>query len=458
MAQGDAGAALTAGTAAAADDTLVPHPIEGMYEHAGDGALTGVPAGVSGSGNVPMPTGDDNMYHQYRVTITPHQKSADFTIKIRVKEFHDGGSPIRNTYVAPGFGESGNLPNGRDILSIDVKGAARNLQAGYRVSLKKDIVIPAGGYLVIAKNKAGSAVTDSGDRINDSPRATHRTPAQMLYNIIDEGNLNDPLPNLATQFLNGVVVDVESQHAGIVITEVMWGEDVSLNPSTNSQYIELYNPGGQYKTVDDADHTPNINEALTLIFYAPNEFADVPAKTAVAATATTPASMALPAGVTDRIGTLDAKGAYWSPTSKGQSGSSGVPLGADTDLEITIARTAVTPIVSMYRGMVPDTSVGAAVGAMMPADGQMATSWMSSAGPKSANFQVQAIGVRHGTPGAATDATDTPADTAAEAKAKADAAAAAAKKTASTGNDPTERFRLHQRDYGRWWWHIATVD
>ena len=53
-------------------------------------------------------------------------------------------------------------------------------------------------------------------------------------------------------------------------------------------------------------------------------------------------------------------------------------------------------------------------------DGQEAASWMTSAGPKSANFAPLAIGVRHGTPGAATDATTTPADTAAEEKAAAD--------------------------------------
>ena len=74
----------------------------------------------------------------------------------------------------------------------------------------------------------------------------------------------------------------------------------------------------------------------------------------------------------------------------------------------------------------------------MPDDGQMAASWISSAGPKSANFNPIAIGIRHGTPGAATDATDTPADTAAEAKAKADAAAAALKKTAGTGTMPED--------------------
>ena len=441
--QPDGGTGATPSTAA--EDTTIPHPSEGMYEHASDGALSGVPAGVPNSGNVPMTSGADGMYHQYRVTITPHTKSEDFDIKISVKAFNDGGSPNREFYVPVDVGAK---PNGREELRLRVKGAARNLTAGYKVTIPADWIIPANGYLVVARSKAGSAIDTSGqdaDRTNDTPRATHRTPVQLLYNVYE----TDTLPNLATAFLNGVVVDVVSQHAGLVISEVMWGEDASLNPSTSSQYIELYNPGGQYKTIADKDETPDINEALTLIFYAPNEFSDVPAKTAVAATATTPASMALPAGITDRIGTLDAKGAYWSPASKGQSGRSGIPIerleerAADegavaVEIIPTIATGAVVPIVSMYRSMVADTSVGAAADAMMAADGQMAANWMSSEGPKSANFRPIAIGVRHGTPGAATDATVTPADTEAEAKAKADAAAAAAKKTASTGTIPTE--------------------
>ena len=53
--------------------TYRPHPSEGMYEH----TLAGVPLGVTGSGNIPAPTGDDEMYHQYRVTITPYRRVAD---------------------------------------------------------------------------------------------------------------------------------------------------------------------------------------------------------------------------------------------------------------------------------------------------------------------------------------------------------------------------------------------
>ena len=341
-----------------------------------------------------MATSPDALYRQYRVTITPHQKKGpdEFYVKIRVKEFHDNGARLRNTYVPASFDSE---PNGREALRIKVKPIEVDLKAGYRVAIPKEIFIPGGGYLIIAKDKAGSEVDTTGqdaDRTKDAPRATFRTPVQMLYNVYPAA-----LPNLATQFLNGVVVDVESGNK-LYITEVMWGEDVSLNPSSNSQYIELYNPGAGFNTPDDDASTPDVDERLTLVFYAPNEFGSVAAKTAVAATATAPATMALPGRVTDRVGTLDAKGAYWSPAGKGQSGRSGTGEGESTGGRVDFVPTV--PIVSMYRGMVPDTSTGAAVGAMMAADGQTAASWMTSAGPKSANFDPTALGIRHGTPGA----------------------------------------------------------
>ena len=411
--------------------TLVPHPLEGMYDH----DLDNVPgADDSGTDTVPTTTSDDNLYRQYRVTITPHSKKGDpdktFDVKIKVKNFHDNGATVRNTYVSPDFGESVRIPNGRDILTVKVAYTAVNLKAGYRVAIPKEKYIPGGGYLIVAMNKDSSEVDTTGqdaDRIKDAPRATFRTPAQMLYNVWEAA-----LPNLATQFLNGVVVDVESGNK-LYITEVMWGEDVSLSPSSNSQYIELYNPGAGFNTPDDDASTPDVDERLTLVFYAPNEFGSVPAKTAVAATATAPATMALPGRVTDRIGTLDATGAYWSPAGKGQSGRSGTG-----EAETVQGRTTpiAVPIVSMYRAMEPDTSTGAAVDAMIPADGQMAASWASSAGPKSANFDPTALGIRHGTPGAPTDATVTPADTEAEAAAEAAAEKAAEEKVASTGTYP----------------------
>ena len=139
--------------------TLRPHPIEGMYAHNGDeedgyAPLQGVPEGFDDV-TVPMANTVDEMYRQYRVTITPHQKSANFDVKVRVKSFHDNGAVLRRTYLPPGFDAGA---NGRDVLRVPVSGTARNLTAGYKVTIPKDWIIPANGYLVIAQDKDGSKV------------------------------------------------------------------------------------------------------------------------------------------------------------------------------------------------------------------------------------------------------------------------------------------------------------
>ena len=286
----------------------------------------GVPPGVPGSGTVPETTGIDDMYYEYRVTVTPRKRNADFTLKIKVKEFDPENAQGR---VFPNEKyrrfDLDAKPNGREQLTLTVMEARATVKAGYRVTVPKDIVIPANGYLVIVKNAAESEViVPPGDRTKPMAHYSNRArkPAEKLYNVHEAGTL----PNLASSFLGGVVVDVEVALT-LKITEVMWGENVSLVARTNSQYIELYNPGdGDVKTPADDVKTFDNDEQLTLVFYGSNEFGHIPAKVAVAATGATPATMALPAGVADRIGTLDATGAYWNPSAKGQSGSSGVPL------------------------------------------------------------------------------------------------------------------------------------
>ena len=421
---------------AAAPTTFKPHPSEGMYVHTLN--TLGIPPGVAGSGTVPAPTGIDDMYYEYRVTVTPRKRNADFTLKIKVKEFDPENAQGR-TFPNEKYRrfDLDAKPNGREQLTLTVMEARATVKAGYRVTVPKDIVIPANGYLVIVKNAAESEViVPPGDRTKPMAHYSNRArkPAEKLYNVHEAGTL----PNLASSFLGGVVVDVEVALT-LKTSEVMWGENVSLVARTNSQYIELYNPGdGDVKTPADDVKTFDKDERLTLVFYGSNEFGHIPAKVAVAATGATPATMALPAGVADRIGTLDATGAYWNPSAKGQSGSSGVPLQDAAELEVTIARTPITPIVSMYRVMMPDTSPAAAAGAMMVEDGQEEASWMSSEGPKNANFDPTAIGIRHGTPGAATDVTDTPADTEAETKEKEDKAKADQDLIDSTGTMPED--------------------
>ena len=214
-----------------------------------------------------------------------------------------------------------------------------------------------------------------------------RNRQKLAYNLIKADNL----PNLETLLLNGGVIDVVSPH-DLVITEVMWGTDASLGTPSHNQWIELYNAGGAYKTTADTTY---------LVFYRANE---IPKPLNPDGT--------LPYGVTDRIGTVDAQNNHWSIVGKGQRGRTGQG-------ETVAAAVAVVPrqdIISMYR--VADATSGTY------ADGTKESSWRQSE-PPSVNFNLLAMGVRIGTPGA--DRIITPS----EAKRIADAAAAQAKAEAA---------------------------
>ena len=65
-----------------------PHPGEGHYYFEEGYAPLQLTERISTDMNdtVPMPTGDDSMYRQYRVTITPHQKSGRFRCESQDKD------------------------------------------------------------------------------------------------------------------------------------------------------------------------------------------------------------------------------------------------------------------------------------------------------------------------------------------------------------------------------------
>ncbi len=385
-------------------------------------------------------TGRDKMLYPYLLTITPTYKNKD-DIVVKVKAFSDQVLPstATNDYTPPS--READYVEGMSKLTIKVgKEVLPDKTAGIRIAIPEKIVVAASGYLVVAKDDAdgddnhdkrtdSTQIEYAGDPTKDPAVTTARAPNLQTYNIIKAG-----LPNLETFLANGGVIDVVSPHAGLIISEVMWGSDASLgsdpdipvNP-TDNQWIELYNPGAKYTTVKEDDATAAL-EATYLVFYRPNETS--PAKTAaVAATATTKAvPAALPAGVTDRIGTIDDKGGYWSIAGKGQSGRTGQGESAGELLAVVPTQ----PVVSMYRVMVPSTAAGAAAGAMMPAYGNTSAAWMAST-PPAVNFRSGAVGVRIGSPGAGrlVTAAETAAAEAA-AKAKADAAAAAAAKASDT--------------------------
>ena len=349
-------------------------------------------------------SGRDDMLYPYVLTITPKYENKN-DIVVKVKAFEDMVLPTANKYIVPG--READYVEGTDKLIIKVgKGTPKDAAGGISISVPENTIIPKDGYLVFAKNKTGSAVRNPGGS-DASPVNTGRAPFAQTYNLVAGA-----IPNLESFLTNGGTIDVAGPKS-LVITEIMWGSDASLKDAdvsapSNSQWIELKNTSGaEIKAAADA---------YKLIFYAPNEVP--PAKTAaVAATATTLAvPAALPAGVTDRVGTITDAGAYWSIAGKGQSGRTGQGEGA---AELT-AVVQTQAIISMYRV----TEVDAAGNAPL---GNTAAAWAQST-PPSLNFDPNQIGIRIGSPGR--DRLRTAADLAAQvaadaAQVAADAAAAA---------------------------------
>ena len=337
-------------------------------------------------------TGRDDKLYPYVLTITPKYENKD-DIVVKVKAFEDMVLPTSNKYT-PDTREA-DYDEGMSKLTIKVgKEAPKAGTAGLPVVLAKELFIPTDGYLVVADEEAGSAIINPGGA-KDAPLVT-RSPDGLKYNLNAIA-----LPNLETFLANGGVIDVVSPMS-LTISEIMWGTDASItDDNTKSQWIELHNSGAGANTLDD-DAATAADEATRLIFYG---YGQAPALNA---------DGTLPAGVKDRVGTIDATGGVWSIAGKGQSGRTGTKEGA-ADL------TAIIPtqsLISMYRMM---DATGKA------ADGTMASSWMASS-PPAVNFKLDAVGVRIASPGAApivTTAAQAAADAAAAAKASATAAAAA---------------------------------
>ena len=385
-------------------EPLVEDP-DGLDNQEGDAANTadneqGREDRSQAADNMPS-TGRDMMVYPYVLTITPKYENKN-DIVVKVKAFEDMVLPNSNMYT-PGSREADYM-EGMSKLTIKVgKEVPKAGTAGLEVVLAKELFIPSGGYLVVADDEAGSAITNPGGA-KDAPPVT-RTPAGLKYNLNAKA-----LPNLESFFANGGVIDVVSPMS-LTISEIMWGTDASItDDNTKSQWIELHNSGAGANTADD-DAATAADEATRLIFYGYGE--------APAATLNADGTMTLPAGVKDRVGTIDAKGAVWSLAGKGQSGRTGA---GEEALQLA-AVVPTQPLISMYRMM---DATGKA------ADGTMASSWMASS-PPAVNFKLDAVGVRIASPGAAPIVTTAAAAAAAAAaKAKAAAAAAAAAKAADT--------------------------
>ena len=134
---------------------LRPHPSEGGYYFDRDyGPLAGVElTSTDVNDTVPLPTGADGMYHQYRVTITPHRRVD--TVKISIKEFHDRASSfnpdsreqlrlaVATPTTAPGTGVMASLPQSEGGAQTEVAETGAEAKATANVAATADVDVSA---------------------------------------------------------------------------------------------------------------------------------------------------------------------------------------------------------------------------------------------------------------------------------------------------------------------------
>ena len=388
------------------------------YYNPGDTpAANPTPVAATAEAGFPEATGRDNRYHEYSVEITPNAGNTDY-VTISIKQFSDNVLPVgkmyvpltaaqRNATILTGTGATGAaaVKNARlmnETLMVKVNSAGdpkiAAATAAYEVRKKdntgifnlnpnlkeigKGLVIPANGYLVLARGKTDSDPI-SGVVNVDAKLSKKLTAAQKLYNVVYNFGLPFPADDLSNFFRNGgslslVYADIpaatgsghddskasqdgDTTHAdytgyvgatstaiaagSVIISEVMWGLDAN---SVNSQYIELHNTTAAAIGIDHLEWAISVGSA-------PAPF------TAIDTVGNNPAPVA------------PATSGYWQVP-----GSDGV-----SKIEPQAGFFTLVDIVSMSR--IPGS-----------ADGTAAASWAMSMRP-SANIS----GRRIGTPGAA---------------------------------------------------------
>ena len=196
-------------------------------------------------------TGPSGKLYPYAVTLTPNYKN-DADLVVRVKMFEDTRTPDSRKYYPPRTNAA--YREGIDQLSIDVKAAKLvDKTDGIVVYIPENTIIPKDGYLVVAKDAGGSAVRSPGGA-DKSPVLTERQPFGLTYNLVAGA-----LVNLETLLINGGTIDIVGP-GKLVISEIMWGSDASLDPDdANSQYIELRNTSGA--------EIKAAKETYSLVFY-----------------------------------------------------------------------------------------------------------------------------------------------------------------------------------------------
>ena len=129
-------------------------------------------------------SGRDGMLYRYIVTLTPKYENKN-DIVVKVKSFYDQEKVMMKMYMPPAQGVG--YIEGDDKLTVKVgKEVLKDKTAGKEYVIPKEIRIPNSGYLVLAASLTDSGIVNSAKDNNnkDEPKASQRTPAQLLYNVI----------------------------------------------------------------------------------------------------------------------------------------------------------------------------------------------------------------------------------------------------------------------------------
>ena len=300
-------------------------------------------------------TGADNRLYPYLVTVSPKYESKD-DIVIKIKSFEDLDTPTAMKSVV-------SMAYRVKVLSDANKEVALS---GTKQYLPEKVVVPANGYLVVAKDKAMSLVTDPGDAEHDEADRARRDRAfKVSYNLI----ALDLGVNLEGFLTRGGTIDLVSPQAGLAISEVMWATD---GGSRDRQWVEISN-------MTDADIKFAKEKSALMLYEAGEALPDM----SDAAN-----------NIQDRVSTLYKGANYWSIAGKGQSGRIDPIVkeevtDGDADVDVDIEVVDTSDLVSMQRAMAADGTY---------ADGTMAGSWSMSV-PPAQNLADGAQGLVVATPG-----------------------------------------------------------
>ena len=336
--------------------TLSEKPKEFKKDHidASNATVSGDPVFA---GTMPEPTTPadqsteaSNLLYQYLVTIAPKYESKD-DIVIKIKSFEDTSTPANKSLVSMAYRVKVNSDANKKVG-----------QSGTKKYLPEKAVIPKDGYLIIAKDKGMSYITDPGNQEHGAADIARRVSAKtQTYNMVAV----DLGINLEGFLIRGGTIDLVGTPAGVYISEIMWATDAG---SRDRQWIEIHNMSGAEIKIP--------KEKYSLMLYEANEvLPDV-------------------STVVDRVSTLYKGTNIWSIAGKGQNGRTVGKIVeerkiADTDIAIDIEIVPTDRLISMERAMATDGTY---------ADGTMASSWAQSMLPAQ-NFKDAAGGLFVGSPG-----------------------------------------------------------